>query len=343
MVAHGRTGRLLALALAATIAAICALTFALGRAGATAGSGIPTAGSGIPTAGSGSPTAGSGIPKPSRAVAAAGRRRARADAESLLARVQLPAGAEQLAGAPVGDGGILSRPPFRLAATPTIVDEHTWWRVPGSTASVLDYVTTHVPPGGKLVESGSQGPRRGGVVSGFVGIGWPPVDRLLGTRELLVQAAKLAGGAAGVRVDAQVQWIIPRPVNERIPHGVHEVDVTRGSRGQAPSLEVKVVSPAKIRALVAMVNELGIVQPGAYSCPSYSPGEPVVTFKFLASDDGAVLASAGQLAGVSEPTTPCDPMTFSIRGRARTPLLGGARVVTQAGRLLGVQLHTRRP
>jgi hypothetical protein len=36
-------------------------------------------------------------------------------------------------------------------------------------------------------------------------------------------------------------------------------------------------------------------------------------------------------------------MTFSIRGHARTPLLGGAAVVTKAGRLLGVHLHTLRP
>jgi hypothetical protein len=333
MVAHGSNRRVPALGVAATIAAVCAL-FALAAAVAGASAGA----TGPANAGSGS-----GIPKPPHAIAAARRRRAREDAASLLARVRLPAGAEQLAREPAGDGGTLARVVTRPAVAPTLVDEHTWWRVPGSAASVLDYVSSHVPPGGRLMEGASQGPKRGDVVSGYVGIAWLPVGRLLGTRELLVQFAKLAGGGVGVRVDAQVQWIIPRPVNERIPRGVHEVDVVLASPGQAPSLEVKVVSPEKIRALVAMVNGLGIVQPGAYSCPSYSPGEPVVTFTFLASDGGAVLASAGQLAGVSEPTTPCDPMTFSIRGRARTPLLGGARVVTQAGRLLGVHLHTRRP
>jgi hypothetical protein len=342
MVAHERTRRLLALGLAGPIAAVCGLTFALAGAGADA---TRPANAAVGSAARPASTpAGSGIPKPPPAIAAARRRRARADAASLLARVRLPAGAEQLAGEPAGDGGRLSRAAVtRPAANHTLVDEHTWWRVPGSAASVLDYVNPHVPPGGKLVESGSEGPKPGVVVTGFVGIGWPPVGRLLGNRELLEQVTNLAGGGAAVRVDAQVQWIIPRPVNERIPHGVHEVEVTVGSPGQAPSLEVKVVSPAKIHALVAMVNRLEIVQPGAYSCPSFSPGEPVVTFTFLASDGGAVLASAGQLAGVSEPTTPCDPMTFSIRGQARTPLLGGARVVTKAGHLLGVQLHTRRP
>jgi hypothetical protein len=343
MVAHRRVRRLFAFAVAATIAGICAVTFALAGAGANPGATGSADAAVRSAARTANAHAGSGIPKPSHAVAAARRRRARAEAGHLLARVLLPAGAEKVAGEPAGDRGALSRPLFRSAATPTIVDQHTWWRVPGSVASVLDYLSAHVPRGGKLVRSGSQGPKRGGVVSGFVEIAWRPLGRLVGTRELLVQVTNLTGGGVGVRVDAQVQWIIPRPVDERIPHGVHEVDITRGSPGQAPSLELKVVAPVEIRALAAMVNGLGIVQPGAYSCPSYSPGEPVVTFTFLASDGGTVLASAAQLAGVSEPTTPCDPMTFSIRGHARTPLLGGAAVVTKAGRLLGVHLHTLRP
>ena len=342
MVAHRRVRRLLALALVATIAAVCALTFALAGAGANVGA----TGSANAAAGSAARpanAAGSGIRSrrtrsPPFAAAGPGQTPRACSPAS-----RLPAGAEQLAGEPAGDHGTLSRVASRPAATPTLVDEHSWWRVPGSAASVLDYVSAHVPRGGRLVESASQGPNRGGVVSGYVGIAWPPVRGLLATRELLVQFTNLAGGCVGVRVDAQVQWIIPRPVSERIPHGVHEVDITRGSPGQAPSLEVKVVAPEKIRVLIGMVNALGIVQPGAYSCPVYSPSEPVVRFTFLASDGGTVLASAAQLAGVSEPTTPCDPMTFSIRGHTRRPLLGGAAVVTKAGRLVGVHLHTLRP
>jgi hypothetical protein len=235
---------------------------------------------------------------------------------------------------------MLSRPVSRPAIPTTLVDEHTWWRVPGSAASVLAYTRAHVPRGGKFRESGSQATRRGDIVSGYDGIVWPPVDRLLGSRELLVQVTKLAGGGTGVRVDAQVQWIIPRPVSERIPRGVNEIDVARAVPGDAPSLEVKVVSQREIRALVAMVDALGIIQPGAYSCPSQQGDAPVVTFTFRASDEGTVLASASELASAREPTTSCDPMTFSIRGHPQTPLLGGAAVVGQAGRLLGVHLQT---
>ena len=284
--------------------------------------------------------AGVGIPKPPPAVTAARRRRARADATTLLGRVRLPAGAEQLSSEPAGDGGTLSRPVSRPAIPTTLVDEHTWWRVPGSAASVLAYTRAHVPRGGKFRESGSQATGRGDIVSGYDGFVWPPVGRLLGSRELLVQITKLAGGGTGVRVDAQVQWIIPRPVSERIPRGVREIDVTRAVPGDAPSLEVKVVAPHEIGALVAMVDALGIIQPGAYSCPSQQGDAPVVTFTFRASDEGTVLASASEPASAREPTTSCNPMTFSIRGRPQTPLLGGAAVVGKAGRLLGVHLQT---
>jgi hypothetical protein len=325
---------------AVTAAVVAIAVLALARtssgAGATRAATGPAAGR-VEAAGR---AAGVGIPKPSPAVTAARRRRARADAKTLLGRVRLPAGAEQLSSEPAGDGGRLSRPVSRTAITSTLVDEHTWWRVPGSAASALDYLEVHPPRGGRLTESGAQGTGRRHVLSGYDGFVWPPVGRLLGSRELLVQVTNLAGGGTGVRVDAQVEWIIPRPVSERIPRGVHEIDVTRAVPGDAPSLEVKVVSPHDIRALVAMVDALAIVQPGAYACPALPIGGQVVTFTFRASDEGTVLASASEPASAREPTTSCNPMTFSIRGHPQTPLLGGAAVVGKAGRLLGVHLQT---
>ncbi len=326
MVAHGRGARLLAIAIAAAFVAVGALALARTSSGAGAGR-----------------AAGVGIPKPSPATTAVRRRRARADANTMLSRLSLPAGAVQLSHEPSGDGGVLARPVSRPAAMPELVDEHAWWRVPGSAASVLDYLKAHAPRGGKLTQSGSQGPVHGRVVSGFVGFSWPQIARLLTNRQLLVQAVDLTGGGTGVRVDAQVQWIIPRPVSERIPRGVHEIDVTRAAPGESPSLWIKVVSPHVIRALVGMVDALEIVQPGAYSCPAFPTGAPVVTFTFRASDGGTVLASASEPASAREPTSSCDPMTFSIRGHPQTPLLGGAAVVHAAGRLLGVHLQTAPP
>ena len=327
MVAHRRNARVLASV--ALITAVAAVTVVgLGAMAIAPAHGLPPG------------RTVTGTPKPPAATAAARRRRARLDAANLVARLRLAAGAVELSREPSGDGGLLRRPASK-PATPALVDEHAWWRVPGSAASVLDYLSAHAPQGGKLTQSGSQGPLHGKPIIAFVGFSWPPVAKLLAVRQLLVQAVDLSGGDTGVRADAQVQWIVPRPASERIPRGVHEIDVTRGAPGQAPTLSIKVLAANKIRALVAMVDGLEIVQPGAYSCPSSQPGAPVVTFTFRASDGGTVLARASQLAAAREPTTPCDPMTFSMRGHPRTPLLGGARVLTEASRLLGVRLHTR--
>jgi hypothetical protein len=334
MVAHRRRSRLFAIVAGALVVL---LALAVARVSSGAGTNGTGAGGGAGTTGI---AAGAGISKPPPAIAAARRRRARADAKNLLSRVLLPIGAVELSQEPSGDGGALSRPITRPAGVPELVDEHAWWRVPGSAASALNYVGAHPPRGGKLTLSGSQGPIDGPPVSRFVGFSWPPVDKLLIGRQVLVDAVDLAGGGAGVRVDAQVEWIVPRPASERIPHGVHEIDVTRGAPGQSPSLSIKVIAAGQIRALVAMVDALEIVQPGAYSCPNRQPGALVVTFTFRARDGGTVLATASQSASAREPTTSCDPMSFSIRGRSQTPLLGGAAVVHRAGRLLGVRLQT---
>lgn len=337
MVAHGRGARLLAAAVIAALVAVGALALARTSSGAGA---VPAATSATAVRGATGTAAGAGIPKPPPATAEARRRRARAEARMLLGRVRLPAGAEQVSSEPAGDGGTLSHPPSRPAIGTTLVDEHTWWRVPGSVASALDYLAAHPPRGGKLRESASQGSGGNDLRSGYDGFEWPTVGRLFGYRELLVQVTRLTDGGTGVRVDAQVQWIIPRPVSERIPRGVHEIDVTRAAPGEAPSLAIKVVSPHEIRALVAMVDALEIVQPGAYACPALPASGPIVTFTFRASDGGTVLARASEPSSAREPTTSCNPMTFSIRGHQKTPLLGGAAVAAKAGRLLGVHLQT---
>jgi hypothetical protein len=341
MVAHGRSARLVGISLAVALVVVLAISFVAALAAVGA---LPVARASEAAGNVGATAPGAGVPKSSPPSVAAHRRRARAraraDAKNLMSRLTLPAGAVALTHEPAGGGGALSGPPNRPAGMTTLVDEHTWWRVPGSAASVLDYLSAHPPHGGKLTESGSQGTEHGPPVSGFVGFTWPPVAKLLADRQLFVEAINLPGGGAGLRVDAQVQWIIPRPVSERIPRGVHEIDVTRGVPGKAPSISIKTVSPHVIRTLVAMVNSLGITQPGVWSCPAVIAGVPVVTFTFRASDGGTVLATASQAASSREPTTPCDPMAFNVRGHAETPLLGGAAVVSKAAHLLGVHLQT---
>jgi hypothetical protein len=271
---------------------------------------------------------------------AARRRAAARDAATLLSRVRLPADAVPLAREPDNDQGSLAEPATLPVNGHVLVDKHGWWKVTGTPDTVLAFLQANVPLGAKQTESGSMGPAHGKPTLVYVGYSWPPVHGLLAQRVLLVQAAELTGGGTGIRADALVQWIVPRSASERVPRGVHEVDVTRAAPGQSPSLSIKVVAQDKIRALISMVDALGIVQPVAVSCPLLPVDAATVTFTFRASDGGTVLATASELASAREPTTACDPMTFIIRGRPQTPLLGGAAVLRRAGRLLGVHLQT---
>jgi hypothetical protein len=92
-----------------------------------------------------------------------------------------------------------------------------------------------------------------------------------------------------------------------------------------------------VRAIVALIDALPIVQPVEIACPMMPLNGPTVTFTFRAGADGAVLAQASQIA-FPGPATACDPMTLTINGRKQTPLLGGSGFLAASGRLLGLTL-----
>jgi hypothetical protein len=157
-----------------------------------------------------------------------------------------------------------------------------------------------------------------------------------------VNVVSLHGGAAGVRADAQVVWILPRPVGERIPAGVQEVDITRERKRQAPSLSISVTDPAQVRKIVALIDGLERRQPGIYSCPAEPVNPPVVTFTFRAAPAEAVLAQAEEVAYATGSGTPCEPMELSIRGRAEDLLEDGGTVLEKVSGLVGRALTTPR-
>ena len=275
---------------------------------------------------------------PARHTAAANRRAAQHDATTLLRRLALPSGTEISATEPTGDARVLARPGSGSEATLAGIDRHRWWTATGRYASVTAFIRAHPPNGAKLVGAGSsvQGP--GLPVGQFLAYQWPAVAGVLWSRQLVIVLVDLPGDRTGVRADAQVQWTIPRPASERIPVGAHELDVARGLPGRAPTLRAHVIDLAQIRRLAGMIDRLQTVQRGAWSCPSMQADTPIVTFTFRARLGGPALAAASEPAFATHPTTPCDPMTFSIRGHARKPLLGGAAVVRAAGRMLGLRL-----
>jgi hypothetical protein len=266
------------------------------------------------------------------ASASANHARADQDAHALLARAVLPAGAARLAQAPAGANLIANDLPH--VATPDLSDAHAYWRVAGTPGAVLAYVgahTAHIGP----AEPGSAGGPGGGY--SWVQLALRPVAGVFDERSLVIKVVGLRDGATAVRVDAQVVWVIPRPSSERVPAAVREIDVTRAPPRKPATASVTVTSPATITKIVSLINALPTVQPYVMSCPSWPSDTPVVTLTFRASRAGRVLAQASELATATEPTTGCDAMSLTLRGKPQTPLLKGAAALHAITKRLGVQ------
>ncbi len=206
----------------------------------------------------GSPAAG---PRP---TSGSNRSHALADASARLAALNLPAGAQPSSAEPVGGGSALANP-AGTPATPNLVDDHGWWVIPGSPTSVVAYIDGHPPAGSTPTLSGSGGSPQQVTVTGF---SWPAITGVLSSRELVIEAVKLPGGATGLRADAQVQWIDPRPTSERIPAGVRQLTVSerRGDKGVLAPFTVR--SPRRLRRVIALLDSLPLFPPGTYNCPA---------------------------------------------------------------------------
>jgi hypothetical protein len=266
----------------------------------------------------------------------ANRQAAGRDAARLLTRIVLPDAALPSLREPAGDRHGLSGP-GAFSARAKHVDRFGWWTVAQPLSMVDAFLRAHAPRGGHLNSwgSGARPP------SASVTYSFPPVGHVLGTRWLVVSMVALPGGETGLRVDAEVQWIVPRPTAERIPPSVAVLEVGVGAPGRSPSTRAIVVNRAKVWRIASWINALQITQPGVWNCPAEVVGAPLVTFTFRRDLTGPAVAQATELASATEPTTPCDPMTLSIDGRRWTPLLGGAAVVRAAQRLIGVRLVRR--
>lgn len=253
---------------------------------------------------------------------------ARAAAVHTLGLLALPPGAVKSGldrGAPIE-----LRSPSDKLSTPHRIDVYRVWRVPANPQQVMNFLESHPPAGseqGGAGESGSSSPRDGHDVvdTATVTFGFRVKPESTIVRELAVQAVRLPGGGSAVRADGEAGWITPRSVSERIPGGADRVRVvtgtsaagqrTRGSgggRGLKPST-VQVTAPARINALVNLLNELPLAQPGVYRCLNGSG--PLIRFAFYAG--ATSVADAVYLPS-------CDRIRLTIGGRAQPDLAIGA-------------------
>jgi len=195
---------------------------------------------------------------------------ARADAASLLASLSLPSGAVPSSTEPAGDGAVLSHPGSGPPVTPNAIDQSVWWVVPGTPSPVLSYIDAHPPAGSVRVLTGS-GTTSTGTSYRIAGYARPAVTGVLSERWLIVEVTQLQDGSTGLRADAQVVWLVPRPASEHIAAGARRLRVSVTSSlapNRSRQRPIRVTNRKKIRAVVALLNSLPAAQPGVHSCPA---------------------------------------------------------------------------
>ena len=274
-----------------------------------------------------------GSPNLPAPTSSSNRRAATRDAARLRGLVTLPPGAIRVSTQPPGDDKLLIEPPQE--PTGQVVDRFGWWQVPATFDSVVAFLQTHRPRGSEPQGSG----RAGGPAipeNEMFSFAFPPSSGV-SIRTVTFYAVALRGGGTGIRVDAQESWILARPASEKVPAGVHEVEITSVRPSGTPILSRSVTDRAKVRRIISLLDQMQIVQPGTYSCPLLPEGQPVVTFDFRAAAGQPVLAQAS-VTDYGFESGPCNAVSFSIRGHRQKPLLGGS-FLSQIQRLLGIRFR----
>jgi hypothetical protein len=215
------------------------------------------------------------------------QQRAKADAAAILAAFVPPPGATRLSSAPGTGGGELLRPAFR-EDTPNQVNAVTWWHVPRTSPQwVLQWENVRLPRQFGQPGWGTSGP------AAFRTWNLRVVPGVLNERQLMVEAVSDGKGSTDVRVGAHVDWLSPRPGWAYVPDTTRAVVITPvpgPNDKKKPPVPLTVTDPARVRALVSLVNALPASPSGVFSCP-FDDGRGV-RLTFLARVGGPVLATA---------------------------------------------------
>jgi hypothetical protein len=276
------------------------------------------------------------VPKSAGSVSAAHRSAAIANAGRLLDAVVMPSGSVREMHPPHGASALRGAPSTRLFFRAQ-VDRHSFWVSDASAFSIASSIRSHLPAG--AISNGY------GISSTSATYAYelPPVDvRALGTRQLVVNAIALSSGKTAVRIDAQVQYLVPRTPGQRIPAGARMLQITRGPFGSPTPRVVRTVTAlATVRRIAALIDALpfqGNENGLAFSCPVFPSQIPFDTFTFRATADGPVLAKLSESAKQSTTPDPCESAVLSIRGHDDPPIAGGGQLLTAVDRLLGLRL-----
>lgn len=207
------------------------------------------------------------------------RGEAQALVAELLAAAPLPSDATPLA----GDGPAVLGP--SISASPNDLDQHSLWTVPGTMASVLAYVRTHLPTG--WIESGSDSSGdRGRTTSMGVMLEVAGTGHLdyASNVDVQIDTAPYRGGAA-VRVDAQAIWLPTKPAGAIITEPTSVVVAVE--RPKHRTLH-RTLGATDASALAKAINRMAPDVAGPRSCPADFGGTDVLRFT---TPTGALVAT----------------------------------------------------
>jgi hypothetical protein len=156
----------------------------------------------------------------------------------------------------------------------------------------------------------------------------PSINGRLGIRLLLIDASRRSANSTLLYVLGQSQWLVTRSPKERVPASAKIVDV-RSTNETGKTIVLRVVTkPSKVRALIRLVNSLGVGQPGTINCPDETATPPTVMVTFRHASGGASLASTRAQANADfnwpddTPGWACLPTTFTLDGKTQPELWG---------------------
>jgi hypothetical protein len=236
------------------------------------------------------------------------KQRAEKAAAAILASFAVPPGGRRLAAPPNLPGGVL-KSPITFVGANWEVHLTAFWEAPGSPQAVLAWEQAHLP-------------RR--FTPGDADFGPPAWDRgfelapegVLVDRELDVEVASAGGGRTGIRLDAWVAWLPPRPASGLIPPTASTVTIAELYTGSpAPKRRpapVTITDPGTVRKLAALINGLPLsTTPADTPCPFSL--NPFLSLTFRARPGGPPLA-------IAQTGQQCYSVALTVRGAQQLPL-----------------------
>jgi hypothetical protein len=131
-----------------------------------------------------------------------------------------------------------------------------------------------------------------------------------------------------------------RLASEKVPATAQAVtismDLGLNQGGKEPPKPVTITDPAKVRALTALINGLGLFPPGMFSCPAAFGDDLVLTFR-AGHRTPALAVATVDFAG-------CDGVDLTIDGKSQPTLAGpgtdtGPQILKTAGLPWKVPAH----